>query len=326
MKAVVVAVVLVVLGLGTLFASYLVWMNRASEKILTAVIPIAVAALAGVFIAVFVFGGEPAVNVAFPASFQYRIENKSPVNLPLVLMGRRFHQSLFAPAMLYKVHPEFFNDPADPSGATLYHHLLQRAIIDWMGMYYRAAWQAEILQFDLPVGREGRFGPAQETFEKPKILSTEEIARHLEGSKLSDIHAAIPLQIALPHHMVLIISGTQPRAGALENGEILLETAFCSLSITTESSSWFRGIGTYRQLAGMTEDENNRLGTSNYMVRIKVRFNRLRSGHPRMALYKAWATQLADELEKQFDEQVIWSKTKEDFIFWKGIEHFGPAK
>ena len=320
------AVILVVIGLVTLFASYLVWMNRASEKILTAVIPIAVAALAGVFIAVFVFGGEPPVNVVFPASFQYRIENKSPFNLPQVLMGRRFTQSLFAPAMLYKVHPEFFNDPADPNGATLYHHLLQRAIIDWMGMYYRAAWQAEILQFDLPYGREGRFGPAQEISEGSKILSTEEIARLLQGNKFSDIHAGIPPQIALPPNTELRISPPQSRAGALETGEILLENEFCSLSIKTESSSWFRGIGTYRQLAGMTDEENNRLGTSNYIVRIKVRFNRLRSGHPKMALYKAWAIQLADELEKQFDEQVIWSKTKEDFIFWKQIEHFGPAK
>ncbi len=46
-----------------------------------------------------------------------------PASLPWLLMSRRFTPSLFAPAQLYKVHPEFFSDPADANGATLYHHL-----------------------------------------------------------------------------------------------------------------------------------------------------------------------------------------------------------
>ncbi len=53
MKAV---IILLVSGLLTASAFYLVWMNRASEKLLSAVIPVAVAALAGILVAVFVFG------------------------------------------------------------------------------------------------------------------------------------------------------------------------------------------------------------------------------------------------------------------------------
>src|SRR5216683_5220959 len=183
--------ILLVLAVLTALAFYWVWMNRASEKILSAVIPVAVAALAGLYIAVFVFGGEPATTVVFPSSFQYKLPSKMPLNLPLVLMNRRFSKSLFAPAMLFKVHPEFFNDPADAEGQSLYHHLLQRAIIDWMGMTYGGTWQVEMLQFDLPIGREGRFEPIQGASEKSEILSTEQIEGLLKGNRFADIHAGI---------------------------------------------------------------------------------------------------------------------------------------
>ena len=102
MKAV---LILSVSGLMTVFAFYLVWMNRASEKILSAIFPVAVAALTGVILAVFVFGGEPATTTVFPSSFQYRLPSKMPLQLPLVLMNRRFSQTLFAPSKSSKFIP-----------------------------------------------------------------------------------------------------------------------------------------------------------------------------------------------------------------------------
>jgi hypothetical protein len=309
------AIILLVSGLLTAAAFYLVWMNRASEKILGAVIPVAVAGLAGIILAVFVFGGEAPTTTVFPSSFQYRLSSKMPINLPMVLMNRRFSQALFAPAELFKVHPEFFNDSTDPEGQSLYHHLLQRAIIDWMGLTYPATWQVEMLQFDLPVGREGRFEPIQGASEKSEILSTGQIEKLLDGNRFSGIHAGIPPRIALPPGTKLEITPPQTTAGFLEAGEILLENRFCSISIKTQASSWFRGIASYKRLAGITEEENGKLATANYIVRINVRFDRLRSNHPQMALYKTWASELSEGLRRQFDEQEIWSKTKEDFIF-----------
>jgi hypothetical protein len=308
-------IILLVSGLLTALAFYLVWMNRASEKILSAVIPVAVAGLAGIIIAVFVFGGEPAITAVFPSSFQYRLPSKMPLNLPLVLMSRRFSQSLFAPAQLFIVHPEFFSDPADANGESLYHHLLQRAIIDWMGMTYAGTWQVEVLQFDLPIGREGRFQAIEGASEKSEKLSTEQIEKLLKGNKFASIHAGIPPRIALPPGTKLTITPPQAKTSFFETGEIFLQNKFCSISIKTQASSWFAGIGSYKRLAGITDEENAKLATSNYIVRINVRFDRLRSNHPQMALYRTWASELSEGLKGQFDEQVIWSKTKEDFIF-----------
>lgn len=312
MKAV---IILLVSGLLTASAFYLVWMNRASEKILNAILPVAVAALAGIILAVFVFGGEPATTVVFPSSFQYRLPSKMPLQLPMVLMNRRFSQTLFAPGVLFKTHPEFFSNPADSEGQSLYHHLLQRAIIDWMGLTYSGTWQVEMLQFDLPIGREGRFEPIQGASEKSEILSTEQIEKLLDGNRFANIHAGIPPRIALPPGTKLKITPPQTKPGFLEAGEILLKNEFCSISIRTQFSSWFRGIGAYKRLAGISDEESNNLATANYIVRINVRFDGLRSNHPKMALYKTWASDLSEGLRKQFDEQVIWSQTKEDFIF-----------
>jgi len=232
----------------------------------------------------------------------------------MVLMNRRFSQTLFAPGALFKAHPEFFSNPADSEGQSLYHHLLQRAIIDWMGLTYSGTWQVEMLQFDLPIGREGRFEPIQGASEKSEILSTEQIEKLLDGNRFANIHAGIPPRIALPPGTRIKITPPQTKTG-LETGEILLENEFCSISIKTQFSSWFRGVGAYKRLAGITDEESDKLATANYVVRINVRFDRLRSNHPKMAMYKTWASELSEGLRRQFDEQVIWSKTKEDFIF-----------
>ncbi len=278
-------------------AAYLVFINRASEKILTAVFPIVVAAIAAIFITVFVISGEPVATAVFPSSFIYQKASKMPADLPGVIADRRFLPSFFAPVTLHKDHPEFFNDPADENGAILYHHFLQRAIVDWMGFYYAAS-------------------------QKSKILSTAEIAELLKGNKFADIHANVSRQIALPSDTEVNIR--PPQQGS--SGEIHLKNTFCSISIKTEFYFWSAGAGAYKALGGFTDEDNARLGTATYLVRIKSEFNRWRSGHPEMALYKAWASKLTEGLRTAFDEQAHWSKAKEDVVFQKQLEQFRAIK
>ncbi|MDA2913223.1 hypothetical protein MYX77_04555 [Acidobacteriia bacterium AH_259_A11_L15] len=314
------ALVLVLLIIATAAAFYLAWMNRASEKIITAVIPIAIAAIVAVFLAVLVFGGEAPINQVFPSTFMYRIEGKMPVGLPRILEWRRFTDSLFAPAQLHKTHPEVFKETTDESGATLYHHLLQKSIIAWMGMRYTANWETEITDFDLPTGREQRFQPAEDATEPSKVYSTEELVQLLEGNYFAEIHPGIPPRIAVPAGTKLTIRPPRRQNGGFEIGEILLKNDFCTLSIQTQYSGWMRGIGSYRRLAGISNEENHGLATATYRITFNARFSRLRSGHPKMPKYRAWASQLAAELRKQFDEQVIWEKTKDDYLFSKQVE------
>lgn len=312
--------------LVTICIFVLVWLNRGSEKILTAVIPIVIAALIGVVLAVFVFGGEPPVTEIFPSSFLYKISNKMPADLPWVLQSRRFVPMQFAPGELYKVRPEFFTDSSDPQGTMLYHHLLQKSMIDFLGMLYRGSWQTEILHFELPGFREQRFAPVEGSTEPTKVFTATEIANLLKGNKFAGINSGISPQIAVPPGTTLEILVPHRKNGGLEQGEILLKNWFFTVSIQTVGSHWMRSAGGYQQLAGISDQDAADLGTSMYTVRFKARFSRWLSGNPSMPKYKAWARQLADELRARFDEQVIWQKTKEDYLFLKETGALGAAK
>ena len=63
--------------------------------------------------------------------------------------------------------------------------------------------------------------------------------------------------------------------------------------------------------------EKEKLATATYIVRFKADFSRWFSGNPDMPKYKRWATQLANELKQQFDEEILWRRIKEDYVFQK---------
>ncbi len=295
----------------------LVVVNRASEKIVGAVIPIGVAAVTGILFSLFIFGAEPPIEEVFASTFTYDADTKMPSNLPW-LWNRRFEDARFAPAELFKQRPELFNDPKDKGGDSLYHDLLQRSLVDWIGMIYRGSWQTEILSFESAIGRELRFQPAEATAPAPsKILTTAEIAKLLEGNKFASINTGIPPQIALPPGATLTISPPQRDASNLETSEIRIRDWFCTISIRTMRSGGIRSIGSYRKMDGISDEESGKLWTARYIVRFKAEFSRWLSGNPEMPKYKKWARQLADGLKAQFDEETIWRRTRDDYLFLK---------
>lgn len=312
-------VLLLVVIAAIALAVYLVVQNRASEKILTAVIPITVAATVGIFLSVFVFGGQPALTLVFPVSFQYQLKSKMPANLPWALRNRRFHDFVMPPAALAQKHPEYFSDAAD--GHVLYHELLQLGIVEWMSLHYHNSWESEAMTFELPSGRYGMMGPSEGATKSSKFLSKVDLEMLMNGNRFAESHVGIPLKIALPPGTDTKI--VPPKS---DSGEIILQNGFCTLSIRTTFSSYLTGIGALGSLAGLTQDQDRELGTANYLVRITATYNRYRSGHPDMPLYVTWATGIAEGLKDQFDEEQIWSRTKADYIFSKQVEQFGPAR
>src|SRR5947208_1720175 len=127
--------------LAVVAAFYVAVMNRASEKIMSAVIPITVAAIVGIFMAVFIFGVEAPISTRFPVTFFYRTSDNIPLKLPL----RNLQPFLFIVPQLNQRHPELMKD--DTRGETLYHHFLQRAIIEILVSRYPSDWETEIVRF-----------------------------------------------------------------------------------------------------------------------------------------------------------------------------------
>lgn len=317
-------IVTIAFGLVTVAAFVLVLLNRASEKILTAVIPIAVAGLVAIYLAVFVFGGEPTTIIVFPASFLYQTETKMPANLPHLLVWRRFSPALFLPAQLSKKHPEDFNDTDPPDRVNLYHDLLQRAILDWMSQRYRATWQVEITQFDLPNYRSQESAPAATIVEPSKTYSGDEITTLLRGNRFADVHSALAGQLSVPRDTVLTVEPPHIDNVVGEIGRISLTNNYCRIVILTQFHSWMLGVGPYGTLAGMSADENSKLATVTYRVRITIQYSKWRSGNPKMPLYKTWAGGIAQGLQDQFDEQSLWTNAKADYLFQRQVEQLGP--
>ena len=233
----------------------------------------------------------------------------------------------FAPAALFKERPELFRDKADQDGATLYHHLLQKSLIDWMGLVYRGSWRTEVLTFESAIGREMRFQPAPSAGEEEpsRVLKTEEVAKLVRDNKFAGIDTVISPQIALPPKAELMVTPPTKRAdGIQEVGEIVIKNKFCKVSIRTENSGGIRSIGAYRDLVGMSLQESGNLWTARYIVRFEAEFSRWWSGNPQMPKYKKWARQLVDGMKAQFDEELIWRGVREDYLFQKAIEHPKP--
>ncbi len=314
-------VLLVLLGafvaVAAIFVIWLAWTNRASEKVITAIIAAAVA-LIGAPVAVLLFGDAQPVSEVFPVAFLYEFDSKLPANLPWSISNRRFLASPLAAAELYKQTPESFNDENDKLGIDLYHHLLQRSLVDWLAR--TGGWQTETLRFELPFGREERIGPVQDSSGPSLTVTKEQIQGLLKGNKFAAI--SVPVggdSMRLPPNTTLHITPPSQTRTRGVVGEILLENNFCRIEIQTEGSSWLRSLGAYRFLVRMSLEESRKFATSTYVVRITAIFSRLRAGHPDMPKYRRWVKQVADGIRDQFDEQIIWRRTRDDFILNKQL-------
>jgi hypothetical protein len=311
--------VLVLLILATGFAFYVVWMNRESEKIITAVVPISVAALIGVLLSVFLFGGEPVITAKFPAAFLFRISDRNPLNVP----DRPMLLSLFEVPTLRQERPDLMED--GDNGATLYHHFLQKAIIDAFASRYSTTWEIETFDFKTGMGEQQTSGAAADATEPSTKITTAEIAALLKGNRFAGVDFLTTPQIALPPGSALKIRPPGTTKGGTLEAEISIKNDFVSLTIKTAHTSWLRSLGGYRPLMGFSWEQDREFATAQYFVSIQAKFDRWRPGHPKMPKYKRWVNQIVSDLRARFDEQVLWSETRQNYVFRKQLEQFSGA-
>jgi hypothetical protein len=310
-------VVLIVLMLATGVAFYVVWMNRESEKIVTAVVPISVAALIGVFLSVFLFGGEPPISVRFPVVFLYR----TPDLAPLVPPDRPLLVSLFEVPTLKAEHPELMEDGGN--GTILYHHLLQKAILNTLEFLYACTWEIDLSDFNTGIGEQQVSQPSRDATEPSTKLTTAQIDALLKDNRFAGIHSRDGLGIALPPgSSISIVAPRTTTTGAVE-GEILIKNEFVGLTIKSQYSMYMRSLGGYRTLMGYSWEQESDFATVQYIVSIQAEFDRLRSGHPKMPKYKNWVNQIISQLRAKLDEEILWPDTRQNYLFRKQLEQFG---
>jgi hypothetical protein len=295
------AIVVLTIGL-----SWIVYNNRASERIVGAVLPILIAATAGVGI-VLAFSRPAPVTNTFPAMFFYRSSDFAPVSMPF----RPVQQGLFLISQLYKLNSNALAAiKASKSERLLYHHLLQRAMVDWLAFKYRGSWQMDVMRMNLQ-------GIATEVFQ-PKasavpgtVIDTATLERALARNQFASVsQLAMSNQLTLPPGSTLIVDAPTTEEA---NGAIRIKNRFAELVIDTRFSMFMAGGGEYMALMGLDRFDT---GMSRVMFTVKTTFtpNFWFSGHPEMANIRAWAQQMIEELRNQFDEELHWTKAQQAFL------------
>jgi len=319
------------LAFAILLTFILVWNNRASEKIVAAVIPVSVAAIVAVLLAILVFGGEATIREDFRTSFVYRMSDKTLLKLPWTL-AQHTPLAVSHPGWIKSVPSEFLEDRRDWQDGSmtvldhvglmdreLYHHLLQKAIIDVLSKKFK--WHIDAPNFNLVRGPS-------------KFLSTEEITKLLDGNIFANSVVAwlLPPRITLPPNtQVNIVPPTNPEQLHVEGfhtadpSEISFKNEYADVSIRIVPVSWGSGVGRYRDLLEL-EDPETDFANVTFDVIFQCQFSRFRSGHPDMEAYKGWATSMAEELRTRFDDELIWERMKEDYLFSKQVESLGRMK
>jgi hypothetical protein len=227
-----------------------------------------------------------------------------------------------------------------------YHHLLQKAIIEWLGSIHRSTWQAEIHRVNITGSALTTYAGRKAEGIASVVLDVKDIERLLGGNMFSEIHTLsgdVPerLQIVLPPKTEVkvqiprklpqqqsepeVLVGPYellPNAHSPSHSQITIANPRVTIVIEVLDYGVLDGIGGYRQIENLSEGEAARFKRAVYMVTVSTQYNRWRLGDPEMPQYRSWATQIMHELRQVFDEQRLWKHNRELYM----LENTGRAE
>ncbi len=309
-------------GLVLAVAYIFVLMNRASPAVVGAALPAATALLSAIAL-VFAFNRPEPISRVFPVIFVVEKASRLPVTIP----NRPFpFESLSLPDMMRQIDSKIFDPPNGQNAfdfiTPLYHEYLQKIFVDDLALKQFGTWRMKTERFvDLI-----QWSPMPDAASYPStILSVEELERIFGKNRFARVYSgfgkwALPpgteLRIELPRK--------DPQLGDI--GTIHLKNRLCEISIRTVRSFSGVGLGKYTPLVGVTIDEaQEKYWTLQYITRIDVSFTWYRIGDPDMALQREWANAIAEELSFSFDEESIWTRTKDNFILQRHFQALPPG-
>jgi len=287
------------------------FMNRDSEKVVTTLY-LGVSALFGVLLAISVFGSEPPIRKVFSAPIFIDAKTRLPFE------GLPYSVLPWLPAI--QARDKLTADPdlipaetTDPFAHTLYHQLLQRAIVDWLEEKYPKTWKVDVY----PMNLGDLSGYTFQSREVPsRLYSAAELTQKMAGNKFADLPgpfgAGGNYGLAVPLGTTLEISPPHMDRSIGQISSLKLQNHYCTITIETREAMSMVGAGWYRVMLGMTQNEAQQaVATNQYTIIVSATFSRLLAGHPDMPEYKRWASDIASGLEAQFDERVMWSRSKD---------------
>jgi len=293
------------------FAIVFAYFNRASEKVVTTLF-LGLAALVGSVLAVVLFSSDAPIKKAFSVPIIIHADTRLPVEgfpYPVLPMdfAIRVREKLMA-------HPELLPDAtADSFARNMYHHALQRAMLYWLERKYPTTWQVD--EFPLTVG-EGSGYSSQARQVPSRVYRPGELKERMSGNVFADVDPfgddGLKFGLALPTGTDIQVTAPHFDTALGEISGIRLRNRFCTIVIESRFGMSMVGAGSYRILTGMSQlQAQQAMKLNQYVVLFSATFNPLLTGNPEMPSYRKWVTDIADGLQIQFSDQVVWQKTRE---------------
>jgi hypothetical protein len=314
-------VVAIFVSLVLVAAVWVVYLNRASEKIVSAALPIAVASIVALGLSVFIFGADPPTTTQFVCAYTV-VKNTKALEPKIVICKQNGEFSLLAINEIFARHPEVRNNPDDPNAIQLYHHLLQWEIVRRISMMFSKHWQTEVVSLTRYNSRFNRIEP--DASSDAQILTTDNIREILKDNKFafftSPFDDVMPFQISVPSNTALEVSAPKDSFKQNESfGTIRLSVdkmpllgPLYTITITTRPLATGQGSKGYKKYAGLDLQQEASLFTYLYEVKITTETSRLRSGSPMLVLYKQWVERMSNALRDQLDDERLYERNRRD--------------
>jgi len=236
-----------------------------------------------------------------PSSLDFNYYSRSP----------GFVSAGFVPENMVRANPTYL----EPAGNRLYLDVLLRMVIEFLFMRYKFGWLVRSTRLDLPqtYGSSYRWGLKEDT---PN-------ATHFVWEDCEQWFPDTPVFRVRPnpiHRKMTMPPGTTIEGKTEYMGQgrekpycrtLCFDNKFVSLELLMAFSQSQEGIGLpLRKLLGYSEEQSKQFFTSVFDVRLKARFEFLRSGHPGMPRIKEWVQDMFDELLTEFDARKQWERQK----------------
>jgi hypothetical protein len=271
-------------------------------------LPIAIGAILGIGISVFVFGSDPPKKVRFESTFVVDHLSGAPEKSISDCRGGAYISDDEATEIAKQV--QLANEEM-ARGVHVYNHLLQWKMLSQLAFAYREGWQADY--FASP---RYRF---QQIFHRPISPSvTSEMVDFTKENTFWGTGIMAEEHISLPPRSSISMSAPGIKEGWAESeGLIILELdklpilgPLYTIRIYNRPAVILPGTYGYKRYIGLSDAREAQLQTYIYEVRVETETSKWRSGSPSLAAFKGWADQLTEVLRNEFDEERLFERVR----------------
>lgn len=314
-------VLVVLFCLMNVAAMVMVFLNRASEKVVTSYLSISLGFVAGLALAIAAFADQGKMDERFPISFFVDRRDGHLVNISTRSV------LFFDLGLSAWNHASSFLDSKNTLDLKPYHLALQRTLIEWMNHVYWRTWRVESVRYEST--EFWRFGPIPGANEASTVLNVGDLSRMFPNGSPPVAEFENIKTISLPPGLLnrrAKLDCKEPRHDPAKGdvAEISISNDYCELTIKTLSMGETTGFGEYGVMAAIPEEESRNYMRLDFDAFVTVRFSPYLGGHPQMSKQKQWATSFIEMMRDQFDEQRILARSRDAIAHPKGLPPILP--